>query len=121
MKPARTDKRPMSRRSFCLGFGAAILYVSAGAGAEKQGLDGTWGGTGNGVTAQVIIVGATVIGFYWRSDYLDAESPKFSEDGRTLSFAFRGGTAVLKRTGERTAKLAVSENGRVTDLNLRRD
>jgi hypothetical protein len=121
MKRARTDKRPMSRRAFCWGFGAAFLYVSAGAGAEKQGLDGTWGGARNGVSAQVIIVGSTVIGFYWRNDYLNAESPKFSEDGRTLSFAFRGGTAVLKRTGERTAKIVVTENGRSMDLDLRRD
>ncbi|QGM46825.1 hypothetical protein [Methylocystis heyeri] len=73
------------------------------------------------MTAQVIIVGATVIGFYWRNDYFDAESPKFSEDGRTLSFAFPAGTAVLKRTGERTAKIAVTEKGRSTDLDLHRD
>ena len=35
---------------------------------DKRGLDGTWGGAANGVTAQVIIVGTRVIGFFWRKD-----------------------------------------------------
>lgn len=118
MKPTRTE---IDRRSFCLGVGAAFLSGSSSRGGEKQGLDGTWGGAQNGVTAQVIIVGTSVIGFYWRSDYLDAESPKFSDNGRTLSFAFRGGRATLRRTGEKTATIAVTESGKTMNLDLRRD
>jgi hypothetical protein len=113
--------RPIDRRAFCLGVGAALLFNSPGRGEESRGLEGTWGGAQNGATAQVIIVGATVIGFYWRNDYLDAENARFSGDGRTLAFTFRGGKAQLKRTGERTATIEVSEGGKAMILNLRRD
>jgi hypothetical protein len=121
MKQMRAAISSIDRRSFCSGVGAAFVFSASCRAQEKQGLDGTWGGAQNGVTAQVIIVGTTVIGFYWRNDYLDAESPKFSDNGRTLSFAFRGGKATLKRTGERTATIAVAERGNVMNLELRRD
>jgi hypothetical protein len=121
MKQMRAAISSIDRRSFCLGAVATTAFGTPARCGEKQGFDGTWGGAQNGVTAQVIIVGTTVIGFYWRNDYLDAESPKFSDNGRTLSFTFRGGKATLKRTGERTAQIAVTESGRAVNIELRRD
>jgi hypothetical protein len=73
------------------------------------------------MTAQVIIAGDAVIGFYWRDDYLDAESPKFSDNGQTLSFGFRGGKATLRRTGKQTATIEVTEGPHEVSLDLRRD
>ncbi|KAF2992232.1 hypothetical protein OGR47_10280 [Methylocystis sp. MJC1] len=114
-------QKAIDRRSFSAGIGATFLFGLPGRAEEKHGLDGTWGGAQNGVTAQIIIVGATVIGFYWRNDYLDAESPKFSDNGQTLSFAFRGGKATLRRTSKQTATIAVTEGPNVVSLDLRRD
>jgi hypothetical protein len=88
---------------------------------DSRTFDGTWGGAQNGVTAQVTFVGATLIGFYWRNDYIDADNPKFSENGRSVSFVFRGGTATLRRTGEETATIEVAEGAKVTRLDLKRD
>ena len=88
---------------------------------DAHSFDGTWGGAQNSVTAQVIFAGATLIGFYWRNDYIDADHPKFSEDGRSVSFVFPGGTATLRRTGEETATIEVVEGAKVTRLNLKRD
>jgi hypothetical protein len=56
-----------------------------------RGPDGSRGGAQDGLTAQVIIVGAKVIGFFWRGEYLDAQSPKFSSNGDRLTFSFPGG------------------------------
>lgn len=112
----------LDRRRFCAGLGvfAAIAVRSADA-RDARGLDGTWGGADKGVTAQVIIVGKSVVGFFWHGDYLDAQSPEFSADGRSLSFAFPGGKATLTLTDERSAQIAVTEGGNVVRLHLRRD
>ena len=56
-----------------------------------------------------------------RAQDLDTESARFSADGRSVSFAFQGGSATLTRTGERTASLDVREGGRITRLDLERD
>lgn len=73
------------------------------------------------MTAQVIVAGGDVIGFYWRGDYMDARDAKLSADGKTLSFAFDGGQAVLTRTGEVTATIAITDGGKLTSLDLKRD
>jgi len=94
----------LDRRAFWVGLGALGAPLAACAQArETAGLDGAWGGALNGVTAQVIIVGASVIGFYWRDDYVEA------------------GHATLTRTSESTATLEVSEGTSLVRLNLRRD
>jgi len=112
----------LDRRLLCVGIAVVFLCRATAAEAgDARGLDGTWGGAQNGLTAQVIIVGASVIGFFWRGDYLDAEGAKFSEDRRTLSFGFRGGKATLKRTSDRAATITVTEGGNVVRLDLRRD
>jgi hypothetical protein len=112
----------LNRRLLCVGISVVFLYGATGAEAgDARGLGGTWGGSQNGLTAQVIIVGASVIGFFWRGDYLDAEGAKFSEDRRTLSFGFRSGKATLKRTGDRTATITVTEEGNGMRLDLHCD
>ena len=105
----------LDRRAICLG---AILCLAA---APARGLEGTWGGAKGELTAQVIITGGVVIGFYWRGDYRDAEGAKASDDGRSLTFTFQGGRATLSRTGDVTAALEVIEAGKITRLALRRD
>ena len=84
-------------------------------------LDGTWGGTQDGVSAQVIVVGASVIGFFWRDDYRHIDDVAFAADGRSLYFDFKGGTALLTRSGERVSSLRVNEGGQITLLSLQRD
>lgn len=115
----------LHRRRFCASLGALGAFGALGANAARakdaRSLDGTWGGAQNGVTAQVIVVGTSVIGFFWRKDYLDAQNAEFSADGRRLSFAFRGGKATLTRTGEETATIDVSEGSSALRLNLKRD
>ncbi len=112
-------RRNLSRRVFCL---CPVAFAAGPAVAQSaRGLDGTWGGAQNGVTAQVIVTGKTVIGFFWRNDYLDARKTVFAGDGRGLSFDFRGGTARLSLTGERTATIDVTEGGRATRLRLKKD
>ena len=88
---------------------------------SSASLDGTWGGTQDGVSAQIIVVGASVIGFYWRDDYLAVSGVAFSTDRRSLSFDFKGGKATLTCGGERTASLDVSEGGHDVNLYLQRD
>jgi hypothetical protein len=62
-----------------------------------------------------------VIGFYWRGDYLDAKAAKLSDDGRSVSFAFEGGSATLTRSGEKTASVTITDDGAVTHQVLRLD
>jgi hypothetical protein len=117
--------RSIDRRGFCSGAGALAL-IAAPASAPAQapaGLDGTWGGARGALSAQVIVSGDGVIGFFWRDDYREtrAAAAAASADRRTLSFAFDGGTATLTRTGERTARLEVSDGGGVVRLDLQRD
>ena len=109
------------RRLFCLGVAALSAAGQAAEAQDKAGLEGTWGGARDALTAQVIITGGTVIGFFWRNDYTDAVDAKFSGDGRRLSFSFQGGSAILTRTGDRTARIDVTEAGVVTTLDLKRD
>jgi hypothetical protein len=87
----------------------------------NAGLDGAWGGMQDGVCAQVIVVGATVIGFFWRDEYLAVTDAQFSIDGRSLSFKFKGGKARLSCERESAASLEVSEGGKILILNLQRD
>ena len=87
--------------------------------AADDSLEGTWGGASGELTAQVIVSGGQVLGFYWRDDYVDATNAKTALG--QLSFDFRGGHAVLTRQPDGTAVLEVTEHGRVTRLALKRD
>jgi hypothetical protein len=111
-------RRP-DRRRVCAGL--AVLAAGGPAAQALQGLDGTWGGARDGVTAQVIVTGGAVIGFFWRDDYLDARDAKGSADGLSLSFAFDGGSVRLTRTGERTATIEVKDRAGVARLDLAKD
>jgi hypothetical protein len=114
----------LDRRRFgAILWAAALAFGVAGEAAAMDGpsFDGTWGGAKGEVTAQVIIAGGSVIGWFWRGDYLDVGDAKVSADGQSLAFAFRGGEATLTRTGEKTATLDVREGGRTTRLDLTRD
>ena len=110
----------MRRRAILAAIGLLGMATAGGARAAS-GLDGTWGGAAGEVTAQVIVTGGEVIGFYWRGDYMDAADAKFSPDGTSLAFAFKGGRATLTRTGDATATIAITEGAKVTRLDLRRD
>jgi hypothetical protein len=113
---------PIDRR----GFGTVLFAVAAGiatrtSAKDTSGLEGTWGGVKGEITAQVIIAGGSVIGCFWRKDYVEVGTAKFSADGRSVAFGFHGGDATLTRTGEATASLDVREGSQVTHLDLKRD
>jgi hypothetical protein len=112
---------PVDRRRLGLGLAAAALLPAGAARAGAGGFEGTWGGATGDLTAQVIVAGGEVIGFYWHGDYRDARAARFSADGNSLSFAFDGGQAVLTRTGDRAAGIVITEGGKVTRLALARD
>ena len=102
----------------------AALAVTAPAFAQASpppSFEGTWGGAAGDETAQVIVAGGEVIGFYWRGDYVDATDPHLSGDGRLLTFAFAGGHASLTRTGEATATIVVTDPKGTVRVDLRRD
>jgi hypothetical protein len=107
----------LNRRAFC---GAAAALASTVVAAAPS-FDGTWGGAEGDLSAQVIVSGTSVIGFFWRTDYAETRDAKLSADGRSLSFDFAGGRAVLTRDAETSATLVVTEGGRVTRLKLARD
>jgi hypothetical protein len=112
------------RRAMCLGLGAAALAAAQATSAQSPtaaAFEGTWGGAQGDVTAQVIIAGGEIIGFYWRGDYMDGRDAKASADGRSLSFAFDGGSATLTRTGDRAASIVITEGARISRLTLARD
>jgi uncharacterized protein (DUF2147 family) len=112
----------VDRRLFSLVLWAAAVGATSRASAgDASDLDGTWGGVKDGVTAQVIIAGGSVIGYFWRDDYLEAQSAKFSADGRSVTFGIHGGEATLTRTGAATATLDVREGSVITRLDLKRD
>jgi hypothetical protein len=112
------------RRAICLGLAAAALAGPQAAnaqGAPGAAFEGTWGGAQGEVTAQVIIAGGEIIGFYWRGDYTDARDATPSADGRSLSFTFDGGSATLTLTGDRAAAIVITEGARISRLTLARD
>jgi hypothetical protein len=110
----------MNRRRF--GAGLALLALPCvAAAADAPSFDGTWGGAEGELSAQVIVSGAAVIGFFWRTDYAETKNVKLSSDGRALAFDFAGGRAVLNRTDAATATLEVTEGGKVTRVKLTRD
>jgi hypothetical protein len=114
----------LPRRRFCLSFAVLALVMPGNVRARvplAAGLDGTWAGVEQGETAQIIVSGGLVIGFFWRGDYLDPADARLSSDGRALSFRFPGGRATLRRTADDAAALEVSEGRGVTHFNLRRD
>jgi hypothetical protein len=109
-----------SRRLLC----ALLLALAASApamAADRAGFEGTWGGADGELSAQVIVTGGEVIGFFWRTDYVDTRGVALSSDGKRLTFEFAGGQAVLTRETNDTATLQVTEGGKVTRLELKRD
>jgi len=100
---------------------AAIGAAGRASATDAADLEGTWGGAKDGVTAQIIIAGGSVIGFFWRDDYLETQSAKFSADRQSVAFGFHGGEASLTRTGAATATLDVREGSAITRLDLKRD
>jgi hypothetical protein len=113
--------RAPGRRAFCVGVAALSAGAGRAAAQDRDGLEGAWGGARDALTAQVIITGGAVIGFFWRGDYTDAVDAKFTGDGRRLSFRFQGGSAILTRTGDGAARIDVTEASGVTSLDLKRD
>ncbi len=112
----------MRRLSHCLSLACAALAPAAPPMPQQMAaLDGSWGGEREGLAAQVTIASKLAVGFFWRMDYFDPTSPRFSDDGKRLSFAFRGGRATLTRTGANAALLQVEEGRAVTRMNLTRD
>jgi hypothetical protein len=102
-------------------FALAALTPLAARGQSHGGLEGTWASSGDGPTVQIIVAGGSVIGFYWRGDYIDTKDATVSGDGRSVSFAFNGGGATLTRTGEKTASVTITDHGNVTHEILNRD
>jgi hypothetical protein len=101
--------------------GALMLMalVSTIAPAAAGGLDGTWAGlTAKRETAQIIVVGDQIVGFYWNGDYTDATHAK--AHGDAIAFDFPRGAAELKRTAAGAA-LTIRENGAVTHIDLKKD
>lgn len=114
---------PLNRRHFFWGVGALALATFAADSARAKDalpLDGTWGSAQDGLTVQIIVVGNSVAGFFWRKSYRSVEHAQISADGR-LSFTFAGGTAILTRTGEATATIDVHEGNAPLRLPLKRD
>jgi hypothetical protein len=110
----------VNRRRF--GAGLAVLALPGAAlAADAPSFDGTWGGAQGELSAQVIVSSSAVIGFFWRTDYAETSKVKLSSDGRTLSFDFAGGHAVLSRIDATSASLDVTEGAKVTRLTLKRD
>ena len=99
--------------------GVAILAASLGGGAAASTgrgptWDGTWAGGwesgGDGV--QLTFVGNKIISIYRRGDYPEVEPARISPDGKTATFAWPGGEAVLQRTGDDDARIILRERGR---------
>lgn len=84
--------------------------------AFAGGLDGTWAG-GSG-SAQVIVSGGDVIGFFWRGDYRSVTSSTRSASG--LQFSFQGGSAVIRAKGS-DATLTVTAGGRSSSVALQKE
>src|SRR5215469_3468211 len=79
---------------------AALPVLGSRRAHAANAFDGSWGGLdANGETVQVIFVDGQIIGFYWRGDYLDANAAKLDSGGSSLSFSFKGGQAIVIRSG----------------------
>ena len=101
-----------NRRTLFVSLGAlAITFAAPAWGRDARGFDATWAGVVNGQTAQIIIVGTSVIGVYWRDNYLDVQAANVSADGRSLSFRWRGGSATMTLDGKNAAHIDIVEPG----------
>jgi hypothetical protein len=105
------------RAALCL-FGCSAFPFAAHA---ADPLDGTWGGVDvKHRTAQVIIVGRTIIGVFWGNDYGDATNVRFAPDGASATFGIGGASADLRRSGA-GATLTIHQAGAATTIPLRKD
>ena len=97
---------------------AALLILLAAIFATPtfaaQDWNGTWIGNwqdGDGI--QVIVAGNDATGIFWNGDYLpDALHSAVSDGGKALTISWDHGNAILTRTGDDTANIAVHEPGR---------
>lgn len=84
--------------------------------ASAAGLDGTWaGGAGS---AQVIVAGGEVIGFFWRGDYRSVTASAPTPTG--LQFSFAGGSGIIQAKGS-GATLNVTAAGHSSSMQVRKD
>jgi hypothetical protein len=105
--------------------GALVLAVLPALGSRRaraaNAFDGSWGGLdANGETIQIIFVDGQIIGFYWRGDYLDASAVKLDPGGSSLSFSFKGGQAVVMRSGA-TMAIVIRDKGGESRAQLKKD
>lgn len=110
-----------TRRRVCAALATALAAPATAGDVQPGGFEGTWGGAIGKRSAQVIVTGGDVIGFYWDDDYTDAQNVKLSADGRVLSFDFASGHATLTRTGATTATIEVTEAGKTRQIPLQRN
>ncbi len=69
---------------------------------------------------QIIFVDGDIIGFYWRGDYLDAGVAKVEAGGARLAFAFKGGQAVVSRSGA-AMTIVIRDRGGESRVELKKD
>jgi len=108
----------LHRRLVC-GALAALAAAFGTRAMAADDLEGTWGGASGQLTAQVIVAGGQVLGFFWRDDYVEVTTA--SAAAGQISFDFHGGHAVLTRQPDGTAVLEVTEGGHATRMALKRD
>src|SRR5579885_1551537 len=93
---------------------AALSALGAPRARAANAFDGTWAGLdADGETVQIIFVDGDIIGFYWRGDYLDA-------GGARLAFAFKGGQAVVSRSGA-AMTIVIRDRGGESRVELKKD
>src|SRR5260370_28199341 len=100
----KSGERGMSRSHDMIAGAALAVFAGVLAAPALAGgagpLEGSWGGADpHGRSAQVTIVGDSVIGVYWIDDYHDVTNTRFSSGGARLDFDVAGRTATLARTG----------------------
>ena len=82
---------------------AVGFLLAAGAALGAQSWDGTWAGGFDGPNgAQIIVAGDQAVGLYWNEDYVLGLSSSVGSDG-SLTLKWDSGSAMLTRTGDRTA------------------
>jgi hypothetical protein len=92
---------------------ASLFLLVASSASGQQSWDGTWaGGWTDKSGAQIIFAGDSLIGFYWRDDYVEDAKGDVAKGGATATIKWSRGEAVLTREGPTSARAAVREQGR---------
>ena len=102
----------MAVRRFLVAAGLVLAACGALAAESWDGSwDGTWaGGFDSPNGAQVIVAGDEAVGLYRHDNYVLGLSSSVAGDG-ALTLKWESGSAMLKRTGERTADAVFEEKG----------